>query len=190
MKRTAETTDDPTTPSARDRLLDTAARLFYGRGINATGIDLVLSESAVSKGSLYHHFDGKQGLLLAYLERERDGWLANAMNIDDPGVSAGDRVELLFGSIGVAVRSGTFHGCPFTNAVIERPDDAEVQAVVEDHNRQLSEHIADLIGRPASDRVVEQIFVLYNGALTTLKVTRDLGYAQQASQLARRLVEE
>lgn len=149
----------------------------------------MLAESAVSKGSLYHHFDGKQGLVLAYLERERDGWLANATRVDDREATPGERVELLFASIGAAVRSGTFHGCPFTNAVIERLDDAQVRAVVADHNRQVSEHVTTFLGGEPSDPVVEQLLVLYNGALTALKVTGDLSYVRQASDLARQLVE-
>ncbi len=36
-------------PSARDRILDTAARLFYRDGYRATGIDKIIAESGVAK---------------------------------------------------------------------------------------------------------------------------------------------
>lgn len=194
-KPTAETSeinaglpDAEPMPSPRDRLLDTAARLFYGRGINATGIDLILAESGVAKGTLYHHFDGKQGLLLAYLARERANWESGALAADDPGAGAADRLNRMFESVVDAVRAGTFHGCPFTNAVIERPHDVDVRASVDDYSERLRRHIAEILGAESSSLKVQQIFVIYNGALTTVKLTRDVKYLRRSSDLAQRLV--
>lgn len=180
----------PIERNARERLLETASRLFYRQGINSTGVDLVLAESGAAKGSLYHHFGGKQGLVLAYLERERDAWLAGAQLAYDPAVDAATRLERMFGTVAAAVRDGSFHGCPFTNAVIERPDDAEVRASVDDYTRRLRVHIATLIDEEASDAVVGDIFVIYNGALTAVKLTRDVAYLEEAGRLARSLIAE
>lgn len=178
----------PSERNARERLLETASRLFYRQGINSTGVDLILSESGAAKGSLYHHFNGKQGLVLAYLERERDTWLAGAQLAYDPATDPVTRIENMFEGVAAAVRDGSFHGCPFTNAVIERPDDAEVRAVVDDYIRRLRVHIATLIDAPASSAVVGDIFLIYNGALTSMKLTRDIAYLEEAGRLAKSLI--
>ncbi|HEY9023596.1 MAG TPA: helix-turn-helix domain-containing protein, partial [Burkholderiaceae bacterium] len=36
----------------RQRILDTASKLFYERGVRAVGVDLVVEESGVAKTSL------------------------------------------------------------------------------------------------------------------------------------------
>src|ERR1700678_95167 len=54
--------------ATRAPLLQAATPLFAERGYEATSIDAVLQESGVSRGSLYHHFKGKDALFEAVLE--------------------------------------------------------------------------------------------------------------------------
>src|ERR1700733_8108971 len=60
----------PEAASVRDRLLDTAADLFYREGIRAVGVDLVVERTGVAKTSLYRHFPSKDDLVAAVLERD------------------------------------------------------------------------------------------------------------------------
>jgi AcrR family transcriptional regulator len=54
--------------ATRAHLVDVATRLFAAHGYDATSIKAVLAESGVSRGSLYHHFPGKDALFLAVME--------------------------------------------------------------------------------------------------------------------------
>ncbi len=54
--------------ATRAHLVDVATRLFAERGYDGTSIEAVLAESGVSRGSLYHHFPGKDALFWAVLE--------------------------------------------------------------------------------------------------------------------------
>jgi AcrR family transcriptional regulator len=54
--------------ATRAHLMEVATRLFAARGYDGTSIEAVLAESGVSRGSLYHHFPGKDALFLAVLE--------------------------------------------------------------------------------------------------------------------------
>ena len=54
----------------RAHLVEVATRLFATRGYDNTSIEAVLAETGVSRGSLYHHFPGKEALFLAVLEAE------------------------------------------------------------------------------------------------------------------------
>jgi AcrR family transcriptional regulator len=54
--------------ATRERLVAVATELFAARGFEGTSIDAVLQESGASRGSLYHHFAGKDALFDAVLE--------------------------------------------------------------------------------------------------------------------------
>jgi AcrR family transcriptional regulator len=54
--------------ATRAHLIDVATRLFAAHGYDGTSIQVVLADSGVSRGSLYHHFPGKEALFWAVLE--------------------------------------------------------------------------------------------------------------------------
>lgn len=54
--------------ATRDHLVNEATRLFAERGFDATSVEAVLDAAGVSRGSLYHHFKGKDALFEAVLD--------------------------------------------------------------------------------------------------------------------------
>ena len=77
--------------SRRDDLIETALKLFYTGGFNATGIDKILAESGVAKMTLYKHFGSKDELILAVLKRRDEqfrGWLSGEMAKAGPSPKA------------------------------------------------------------------------------------------------------
>ena len=67
----------PETPesSAALRVLDAAERLFYTRGVQAVGVDMVVADAGVGVKTLYAHFGSKDRLVEAYLRRRNRRWL-------------------------------------------------------------------------------------------------------------------
>ena len=59
---------------ARERALDAAEELFYGRGVQSVGMDDVRGTSGVSLKRLYQLFPAKELLVEAYLERRDTRW--------------------------------------------------------------------------------------------------------------------
>src|SRR5262249_44086241 len=57
-----------TESKARQRILDTASKLFYRNGYRATGINEIIRKSGVAKATFYAHFPSKQSLAFAYVE--------------------------------------------------------------------------------------------------------------------------
>ena len=55
---------------ARQRLLDAATELFYREGIHSVGVDRIIEAAGVTRATMYKQFDGKEGLVLAYLDGE------------------------------------------------------------------------------------------------------------------------
>ena len=54
--------------ATRAHVIEVATRLFAEHGYDDTSIEAVQAGSAVSRGSLYHHFPGKEALFWAVLE--------------------------------------------------------------------------------------------------------------------------
>jgi AcrR family transcriptional regulator len=74
--------------ATRAHLIDVATKMFAEHGYDGTSIEAVLAESGASRGSLYHHFAGKDALFLAALEnvssRIEAQILAAAQDAGDP----------------------------------------------------------------------------------------------------------
>lgn len=137
-----------TTPTAspRDRLLETAAGLFYREGIHGIGVDRVLSEAGVTRATMYRHFAGKEGLVTAYLELEDAtirGYFAAAA---EAGGSPSELVEAVIDGVADDARRYHTRGCPFINAAAEYPDrDSPVRAVVQRHRDWFRGTLVDLM---------------------------------------------
>ena len=113
------------TPSdARNRLLGTASRLFYGEGLHSVGVDRILAEAKVTRATMYRHFAGKEDLVLEYLA-EADKATRHHV---EAGVAAApndaDAVRAVAAGIAGHIQSEGFRGCAFLNAVAEYADPA------------------------------------------------------------------
>ncbi|HEX2139947.1 MAG TPA: TetR family transcriptional regulator C-terminal domain-containing protein [Woeseiaceae bacterium] len=56
------------THSTKERLLDTGLALLLEQGYNHLGIDTLLKQAGVPKGSFYHHFRSKEAFALQVIE--------------------------------------------------------------------------------------------------------------------------
>src|SRR3954465_3708505 len=54
-------------PSASKRIFDTAAELFYRKGIRAVGVETIAAEADTTKMSLYRSFPSKDELVAEWL---------------------------------------------------------------------------------------------------------------------------
>jgi AcrR family transcriptional regulator len=96
----ARTLDPAVHALRRDEFVDVALRLMQTKGWEATSVADVLTEAGASKGAFYHYFSSKADLLEAVIERISDAAIASLHPaIDDPTLSALQRLELVFGGI-------------------------------------------------------------------------------------------
>jgi AcrR family transcriptional regulator len=62
-------TRDERAEATRDTLIRVARELFGAHGYAQVGTELIVERAGVTRGSLYHHFDGKHELLRAVYEQ-------------------------------------------------------------------------------------------------------------------------
>jgi len=108
--------------AARDRLLRVASGLFYREGIHTIGLDRVLAEAGVTRATMYRHFAGKEGLVLAYLGEEDAALRALFADGASSAAEAADLLDVLIGGIADDISRHHTRGCPFINAAAEYPD--------------------------------------------------------------------
>src|SRR5690554_7892421 len=117
--RMSDKTSDRAAPGAAERLLDTASRLFYTRGVSNVGINEIIARAGVARMTLYHHFPSKDALIKAVLERraaERDTWLEQA-----PGMATEPlgRMLAVFDLLVDWAAPPDFRGSPLISATYE-----------------------------------------------------------------------
>jgi len=110
-------------PAMKDRILETADRLFYLQGIRAVGVDTIAAEIGISKRTLYNHFPSKDALISAYLARR---FVAPRPSEKPPA----EQILGTFDSLERRFSAKDFRGCPFVNAVAELgSDDKSVRRI-------------------------------------------------------------
>lgn len=177
----------------REKILATAARLFYGRGIHGVGVDLVVARARVTKTTLYRHFPSKEALVGAFLERINDEWSA-WLRTRVAGASKRPRERLLavFDALGEWFRTPTFRGCPFINTAAEAADRSSPTAKAawrfkrgfRDYLRELAREA----GVEGPDRLADQLLLLADGAIVRAAMTGEAGSAAVAKRAARALL--
>lgn len=180
----------------KDRILDVASRLFFEQGYNLTGINQIIDEAAIARGSLYNHFASKTDLLLAYLTKAQDERYNETVAFIKP---IQDPKKKLLGMFDYRIQRQQqigYRGCQFIKICNEvSREDAAVFELVESHkerNRRLIKEIVLDIGRGEAQREMlpddmfaDMIFTLMEGS------TAMTGYSRNAKNIknARKIVE-
>lgn len=173
-------------PTMKQRILETADKLFYLRGIRAVGVDTIAAEIGISKRTLYNHFPSKDELIAAYLA----GRFVQAPPSDKPPVEqilgTFDRLERGFASTG-------FRGCPFVNAVAELGgEDKSVKKIAVAFKESRRRWFRDLLRQldvADPDGLATQLTLLVDGSIAQNLVRDDPSMARAAKQAARVLLE-
>ena len=165
---TGTTTSDTARPSARQRLLDAATRLFYGEGIHSVWVDRIIDEAGVTRATMYKQFAGKEGLVLAYLHGE-DEVIRTVFAVAGEATSDPSRLlDLVVEGIAADIRDRHTRGCPFINAAAEYPDDGPVRALIAEHRTWFRQTLADLAaaaGLRDPDEVAGALVLLRDAAM-------------------------
>jgi AcrR family transcriptional regulator len=165
----------------KDRILETADRLFYLQGIRAVGVDTIAAEIGISKRTLYNHFPSKDALISAYLARR---FVA-------PRPSDKSPVEQILGTFDSLERrfsAKDFRGCPFVNAVAELGGvDRSVKKIAVAFKESRRLWFRDLLmqlGVADAEALATQLALLVDGSIAQDLVRDDPAMARAAKQAA------
>lgn len=171
---------------ASDRVLSTAASLFYERDIHTVGVDAVVSASSVAKMTLYKHFPSKDALIVAALEQQGRQWREWFVAAVEAGAATPrERILVVFDILGHWFATEGFRGDATLNAAIElRGQDHPAWKVVREHQAWLRGYLHELVGAAGlaePECTTDAIYLLVEGAIVGAQV----GVAAQPAAAAR-----
>lgn len=172
----------------KQRLLDTAQKLFYARSYEDVGVQEICQEADVKKGSFYHFFPSKRDLTLAMLDASwkefRETVLPALFARDIPPLQRIERFLDMQYQHHKAVKeqTGQVLGCPYGNLAGEMSTQDEairerVVSIFMDLEAPIEEALADAIAAgdlPKLDtRATATAMVAYIEGLTLLAKTHN-----------------
>jgi AcrR family transcriptional regulator len=170
--------------NVKERIVETASRLFYHQGFNSTGINQIISEADIAIGSLYKHFKSKEDLLLYYLKQQETEFFNNLENfLINEQNPKGKLLKLIDYRIQLQQQSNC-SGCHFIkiNAEIGRKN-KDVENIVNEHKQQQRNFINTIILSIEHNSVLNDqqltnmIFLMIEGAVVSSSIkgsTQDL----------------
>lgn len=175
----------PAPQTMKERILETADKLFYLQGIRAIGVDTIAAEIGISKRTLYNHFPSKDALIAAYLERR---FVAQRPSDKPPA----EQILGTFDSLERRFAAKDFRGCPFVNAVAELgPTDRAVKKIAiafkESRRVWFRERLTEL-GVADADALATQLVLLVDGSIAQDLVRDDPAMARAAKEAAKVLL--
>jgi AcrR family transcriptional regulator len=172
-------------PDMNERILETADRLFYLRGIRAIGVDTIAAEIGISKRTLYNHFPSKDALISAYLARR----FAHSKASDKPPA---EQILGTFDSLARRFASKDFRGCPFVNAVAELGTEnlavRKIAIAFKESRRLWFRDLLMQLGVADADDLATQLQLLVDGSIAQDLVRNDPSMALAAKAAARVLL--
>ena len=169
----------------KDKVFQTAARMFYQHGYRAIGVDTLAAESGISKMTLYRHYPTKDDLIVAYLKDSNDLFWSNFEQITKDAPNASEKILSFFEGLQDYVQSPSCYGCPFLNVATEYPEtDYLGHQVAIEHKQSVRTRFRQLAkeaGAKQLDILADQLFLLMDGAYMA---SRMFGAKNPAAHLA------
>ncbi|MGI8527804.1 MAG: TetR/AcrR family transcriptional regulator, partial [Pseudolabrys sp.] len=157
------------TQTPRERLVATAAKLFYERGLPNVGINEVTERAGIARMTLYNNFVSKEELALAAFEHQAERRRAMIVKQSNCRRSASGKLQALFDVAESLAREPAFCGCAFINFALQQPDSkSRLHALAREHKAWIRTYIqtlAETAGARGSARLAQQILALWDGAI-------------------------
>jgi AcrR family transcriptional regulator len=185
-------TDTEKPQSARERLLETASRLFYAEGVHTVGIDRLLEESGVAKATLYKTFGSKEALISAYLDQRHDRQVTRITAAVQSVVTPREKILAIFDSQARLFATPDFRGCAFAAATAEGPAGSPLEEKTRAYHtyaRGVFRELAAEAGAPDPDGLGRQLHLVYDGAQLAARMDHEATVAATARTTAEILLD-
>lgn len=165
--------------SVRERIIETASRLFYFNGYNQTGINQIINEASVAKASLYQHFRSKEDIAVAYLQRRHTMWMEKLNTYVSETKGSTEKVIACFDYLSHWLNEVNFRGCGWQNIIAEVPENhSKITEQATYHKGELREWIHNLLKQEKqytakqAQQLGDEVLVLIEGAIILSQIQK------------------
>ena len=157
----------------RDRIIETASKLFYKNGYNSTGVNEIISESGIAKATLYSHFKSKDDICIAFLEFKHHSFMKDIEIFTKAQEKGLGQILALFDYLELFFMDKDFNGCWGIKTVAEIPqDNVKIRAVLQEQKKGFLGLINTLVAknlkrnnREEISTTAKRIYLLYESAI-------------------------
>jgi len=185
----------------RDHILATGQRIMAGKGFSAVGLNEILTDAGVPKGSFYHYFSSKEAFGVDMLARYFDDYLAELdATLSQPGLTMAQR---LMNYWQLWRESQSFSDCQGKCLAVKLG--AEVADLSDSMRGTLQTGTAGIIARLAEAletgieegsldiddqpiRVAESLYQLWVGASVMVKIVRNTSPFDSAMSMTQKII--
>lgn len=165
--------------SVRERIIETASRLFYFNGYNQTGINQIIDEASVAKASLYHHFRSKEDIAVAYLQRRHVMWMGKLNDCIIEKKGSNEKVIGCFDFLSEWLKEVNYRGCGWQNIIADLPEDhTKIKEQAVHHKDELREWIHHLLKQEKqysveqAEQLGDEVLILMEGAIILSQIQK------------------
>jgi TetR/AcrR family transcriptional repressor of nem operon len=185
----------------RDNILAVGQRIMSGKGFSAVGLNEILTEAKVPKGSFYHYFESKDAFGEALLSSYFEDYLADVDTVmAQPGLTMAQRLLDYFDMWRANQSFLDCQGkCLAVKLAAEVADLSEaMRAVLNQGTSAIITRLADAIERGVAEgslaiddeprQVAESLYQLWLGASVMVKIVRGTGPFDSAMAVTRHML--
>ncbi|MBK8986830.1 MAG: TetR/AcrR family transcriptional regulator [Chloroflexi bacterium] len=177
----------------KDKLFQTAARLFYQHGYRAIGVDTIAAESGIGKMTLYRHYPSKDDLIVAFLKDSNDGFWNYFEQATKDIPTPREKLLAFFQGLQDYVTTPACCGCPFLNVATEYPETGySGHQVALEHKQSVRARFRQLAkdaGATNPEALADQLFLLMDGAYMASRMFGRKNPAMYVAEAAQVLVD-
>jgi TetR/AcrR family transcriptional regulator, lmrAB and yxaGH operons repressor len=161
-------------------VIQTAATLFRAQGYHATGLNQVLAEGGLPKGSLYFHFPGgKEQLAVESLRRSGEELCAAIADVLASTADPASALDRILALLGEHLASTDFReGCPVATVALDAAAQSEpirvaCAGVYDSWEGLVAQHLR-AAGVDDSDGLATMLVAAVEGAILLARTRRDV----------------
>ncbi|CAN5746974.1 TetR family transcriptional regulator [soil metagenome] len=181
------------TASPRQRVLDTADRLFFSVGVHAVGVDRIIAEAGVARATLFRHFRTKDDLVAAYLEGRAAGARVMLTELREAHAEPAQMLSAIADVVDFYRDQAGFRGCEFINAAAEFGDSEHpARRLAIEQRRWITDFLSDTLaamGRDDARETAEAMLMVRTGALVAASLELGVDGAGVGARLWNALAE-
>lgn len=114
--------------SKRERLIDSAAKLFHRSGINATSLADIARDADIPIGNVYYYFKTKEELAQAAMAKQKQQFAAAYARLDEGLDDPRRRLIEALGYFNTVREEYTRYGCPVARTVQDADTETDAAA--------------------------------------------------------------
>lgn len=170
-----------------DRIINIASKLFHTQGYNSTGINQIIAEANVAKGSFYYNFKSKEAVCIAYLNTRHDYWFDQLKKYVQEHQSSAPTILLTFDFLFLMNQKENFRGCSFLNILSEiSTDNTTILTVIQNHKNDVRDYLSSLLETPA---LADHIYLLFESAIIESQLFKNQWPVEKTKTIVHSLIQ-